>query len=243
LSFDGFAQDISRNKESHGQIVSVIEKIAETPSIALETNSVFTPETVGYLSKSIQLLVNLGVPKIILALCTTSPWDDSSLLRLKNELIDLKRFLVSYYKKTETVPLSNFKQSDKKDIFECVAGRNQMALTPDGRLWGCDLFPEYFKGKEETPEYQKYCFGDLNSFMESHEKVYPEILANYSNLRLDRFYTDYHSCNHCPELDECWVCPVNAAFASSILGKIPDWTCKVNKIFREERKLFWEELA
>lgn len=243
LSFDGVAQDISRKKGSHGQLVSAIEKISEYPDIALETNSVFTPETVEYLSESIQFLINLEVPKIVLALSTISPWDDSSLLRLKHELIYLERFLVSYYKKTKTIPLSNFWQNNKKDIFACVAGRKQMALTPDGRLWGCNLFHDYFKGKEEAPEYKKYCFGNLDSFIENHEKVYPEILANHADLRLDMFYTDSHACNRCVELRECWVCPMNAAFSSSVLGKIPDWLCKINKILRKEKKNFWEKLV
>jgi sulfatase maturation enzyme AslB (radical SAM superfamily) len=243
LSFDGIAQDISRKKGSHCQIVSVIEKMAEYPDIALKTNSVFTPETVGYLSQSIQFLMDLEIPKIILALSTISAWDDSSLLHLKHELIDLKKFLVSHYRKTGAIPLSNFRKSDKKDIFVCVAGRNRMALDPEGKLWGCHLFPDYFKEKKETVEYHKYCFGDLDSFIEDHEKIYPEILVNYADLRLDRFYTDNESCDRCLELEECWICPMNAALSSSILGKIPYWLCEINRIIRQVKKSFWEELV
>jgi sulfatase maturation enzyme AslB (radical SAM superfamily) len=243
LSFDGFAQDISRKKGSFNQIVSTIKKIVDSPDIALETNSVFTPETVDHLSESIQFLINMEVPKVFLALSTISAWDDSSLLCLEKELTDLNRFLIAHYRKTGAVPLSNFRKSDIKDVFVCVAGKNQMALAPDGKLWGCNLFPELFVDNKETQEFRKYCFGDLESFMRSHEKIYSEILANYAALRLDKFYTENQSCNRCQELLECWVCPVNAAFSSSVLGEIPDWLCEINKIFIKEKKKFWENLV
>lgn len=242
LSFDGIAQDIFRKKGSFKQIVSIIEKILESPDINLETNSVFTPATVQYLSKSIQFLTEIGIPNIYLALSKISPWDSSSLLQLKKELESLKEFFLSFYKRTETIPLSSFKRNFRKGIFACTAGKNRMALAPDGKLWGCHLFREYFKGKEGTPEYNKYCFGELDSFIEGYERIYPAVLANYSNLRMDNFYTDDSSCLQCPELEECRACPMDAALSSSVIGKIPCWTCEIKKIFRREKKLFWREL-
>lgn len=242
LSFDGFAQEISREKGDFKQIVSIIEKILKSPDIHLETNSVFTPATVGYLSKSIQFLMELGVPNINLALSKIPPWNSTSLLRLKKEVTTSKKLTLSFYKKTKYIPLSSFRKNFTKGIFTCVAGKNRMSLAPDERLWGCYLFSDYFKGKEGTQEYQKYCFGELDSFIEDHEKIYPEVLSNYSNLRMDNFYTDDSLCKKCPELEECWACPVDAAFSCSIIGKIPGWTCKIKKIFRKEKELFWKEL-
>lgn len=242
LSFDGVAQDISRKRGSYKQAVSVIEKILESPHINLETNSVFTPVTVGYFSKSIQFLMELGVPNINLALSKIPPWNSPSLFRFGKELTTLKRFILPFYRRTGAIPLSSFRRNFRKGIFACVAGKNRMTLAADGRLWGCHLFPEYLKEKERTPEYHKYCFGNLDSFIEDHERIYPEVLVNYSNLRMDYFYTDDNLCKKCPELEECWACPVDAAFSSSIIGKIPGWTCKIKKTFRKEKELFWKEL-
>lgn len=242
LSFDGFAQDIYREKGSFKQIITIIEKILESPDINLETNSVFTPATVRYLPKSIQFLMELGISNINIAFSKITPWDSSSLLRLKKELTTLKRFILPFYEKTRTIPLSSYRRNFRKGIFACVGGKNRMTLAPDGRLWGCYLFSEYFKGKEGMPEYNKYCFGGLDSFIEDHEKIYHKVLANYSNLRMDKFYTDDSFCKKCPELEECGICPMDAAFSYSIIGKIPSWTCRIKKIFRREKKLFWREL-
>lgn len=242
LSFDGFAQDTSREKGGFKQIVSVVEKILERPDIDLQTNSVFTPATVGYLSKSIQFLMETGVPNINLALSKIFPWNSSSLLRLTKELTRLRRIILPFYEKNWTTPFTSFRRNRRKRIFSCGAGKNRMTLAPDGRLWGCHLFAEYFKEKEETPEYNKYCFGMIDSFMVDHERIYPEVLANYADLCMDNFHTDDSFCRECPELEECRACPVDAAFASSVIGKIPSWTCRIKKILRKERKLFWKDL-
>lgn len=242
LSFDGFAQDISRKRGSFRQIVSIIEKLLKSPDIDLEINSVFTPATVGYLSKSIQFIIELGVPNIALSLSKISPWEHSSILQLKKELVSLKGFILSFYKRTASIPLVNFRRNSRKGIFVCFPGQNHMTLIPDSILWGCNLFPDYFKGKEGTREYLKYCFGDLDTFIENYERIYPEILSNFSNLRMDYYYTSDTFCMQCDELKECEVCPMDAAFSSSIIGKIPVWTCEIKKIFRKEKKLFWKEL-
>lgn len=242
LSFDGDAQNISRKKNSHGQVVLVMQKVMENPNIDFVTNSVFTPDTVGYLSKSIQYLMELGVPDIQLALNMIQPWDGASLQQLKEELSTVRKFILPFYKNTKTFPLSFFKRDSEHDVFICVAGEDRMALGADGLLWGCYLFPELFNGREDDPEFNKYCFGKLDRFIKDHENIYPEVLKNYSKLRMDSFYTDKNSCIECSNLLACSICPVNAALSSSILGKIPSWMCEIKKIFRDQKDLFWEEL-
>jgi sulfatase maturation enzyme AslB (radical SAM superfamily) len=242
LSFDGDAQDISRKKQSHKQIVTVMEKLLESPNIDFVTNSVFTPETVGHLSKSIRFLMELGVPDIHLALNKISPWNASSLQQLREELLSVSEFILPFYERTKTFPLSFFRRDSEKSVFSCAAGEDRMALAPDGKLWGCYLFPELFNGREENPESNKYCFGELGTFIKNYEKIYTEVRENYSKLHMDNFYTDNCSCHECSDLLECSACPVDAALSSSILGKIPTWTCEIKKIFRKQRKLFWKEL-
>ena len=242
LSFDGLAQDVSKKSGSFDHIVSVIKDIQKYPDIDLETNSVFTPATVGYLSRSIQFITELGVPNIDLSLDKINPWDSSSLSQLEKELRVLREFLISSYENTESIPLVDFRQKPKKDIFCCFAGKDRMAITPDGELWGCCLFPDFFKGKDETADHEKYCFGSLDSFIKNYETVYPEILSNFSTLRTDHFFTQETSCILCDELEECGVCPLDTAFSGTITKKIPSWICEIKKIFRKEKSLLWKEL-
>lgn len=242
VSFDGLAQDISRKSDSFEHIVSIIKKILKYPDIELETNSVFTPTTVAHLSQSIQFISGLGVPNIDFSLHKVTPWDSPSLSQFQKELTSLRGFLHSFYKRERKIPLIEFREDSKKDIFCCFAGKDRMAITPDGKLWGCCLFPDFLRDEEETEECVKYCFGDLDSFTDNYEEVYPEIISNISSLRTDHFSTPNTSCILCEELEECEVCPMDTAFSGSITKRIPPWICDIKKILREEKKIFRREL-
>jgi sulfatase maturation enzyme AslB (radical SAM superfamily) len=242
LSLDGLAQDIARKKGSYEQIIPVIERILKTQDIKLEINSVFTPKTIGYLSRSIQSLNDLGITKITFALDKIQPWDSHSIFLLEKELEAIREFTLMTFQKSGKILISDFWRRHKKEIFSCDAGKKRIALAPDGHLWGCHLFPDFFKGKEGTKEYTQFCFGTLDSFIKNHEKMYSDLMRDYANLRMDRFYTNERFCKDCSDLEDCWACPLDAAFSSSSVGKISDWACKIAKVFRKEKELFWEEI-
>lgn len=242
LSFDGLAQDVARKKGSFDHTCSSLEKLLECPDIDLETNSVFTSKTVGYLSRSIQFIVESGVPTVNLSLSNLPSWDKSALSRLKEEMSSLREYSLSFYRRTGDIPVTNLKKNSRKGVFGCFAGKDRMALSPDGSLWGCCFFSDYFRNKEKTKENLMYCFESLDSFVDNHEQVYPKILKNYSNLRMEYFFTSDNFCMLCEEMKDCVVCPVDAAFASSIIGKIPYWICQVRRILREEKLNFLRDL-
>jgi len=242
LSFDGFAQEISKKKGSFAHSVSVMEKLIASPDIVPETNSVFTAETVGYLSRSAGFIMERGVPTVNLSFSSVLPWDKSALLRLREELTSLRKLCLSFYRETGTIPVANFRKSSSQRVFGCYAGKDRMDLSPDGELWGCCLFFDYFKDTKDSRAHLKYSFGSLESFIENHEQVYLEILENYSDLRMEFFFTPHHLCAQCDEMMDCAVCPVDAALGSSFIGKIPEWVCRIRRISREERNCFHEDL-
>lgn len=242
ISFDGYSQEISRKKGSFTQIVSVINQILNYPQIKLEINSVFTQKTVGTISKSISFMLGLGFPEINLSINTTEAWNKTSIHKLKEELTNLSNSLYLHYKKTGSIPLNNFKDDFEKGIFQCAAGKDRMALTPHGNIWGCYLFSDYFQEKEKTSEYLKYCFGSLDYFIKNHKTVYPKILSNYSKLRADYFWTSEKLCMLCDNIKECRICPIDAAFSGYIIGKVTQWACQINKILLKEKKIFWKRI-
>jgi radical SAM protein with 4Fe4S-binding SPASM domain len=242
LSFDGVLQDVSRKRGSSQKIVKTIEKLLSHKDIDLEVCHVFTPETVSHLSKSIQLIMGLGVQNIFLTLSTLQPWGNDSLDQLKEELTLLRVDLISMYKQSGVVRIIGFRRNSERGIFRCSAGKDRMALTPDGKLWGCYLFPDLFKDKENTDEYSQFCFGDIDSFIKDYNNIYPKIIKNYSSLRMDNFSMSEISCRDCPDLFVCTVCPMHAALSGFPIGIIPDWICKIKKIIREEKRILWKEL-
>jgi sulfatase maturation enzyme AslB (radical SAM superfamily) len=238
LSFDGFAQDIQRKKGTFEKMVSAINELSKYPNIDLETNSVFSPQTIHYLSKSIIFLMKLGTPNIYFSLSVIKPWSQESLDTLDEELKKLRQELLIHHKKHNKIPITNFKEVRSKGIFFCAAGQDRLAISPDEQIWGCFLFPDYFKGKENSASYQKFNFGDLDNFIRNYREIFPRISKNYAHLSMDNFSTPAMKCLLCSELESCAVCPVNASFSGRPLGEIPLYLCQIQKIKIQNFKMF-----
>jgi uncharacterized protein len=243
LSFDGLAQDISRKKGSFDFLVSVIPKILERPRISLQTNSVFTSETIGYLSRSIKLITELGVRNFSVAFGHKPPWTNSSLLRQEKEIALARQYFRDQYRDIADIPWADLAEDLEKGIYRCPAGLNKMALAADGTLWGCYLFPQYFSGSEKVREARKYCFGNVDRFIKNHSAIYPRKMENYSELRMDNFSTPHGDCEMCDEIEECWICPLAAALVSGKIGRIPAEICAGAKMWRKEKRRLLEQLA
>lgn len=241
LSFDGRAQEKGRKKGSFPVVSGTLERLLDRPRIELLTNSVFTPETVADLSASIRDIVERGVRDAQISFTNHRPWGRDALARLGSELSDLRGFLLAFRRKKGYVPVTNFRASTELGIFGCRAGEDRMALSPDGRLWGCHLFYDFHK-KMKSPTAARYCFGDLDSFITHDRRIYPRILARYADLRMDYFHTPEKFCGLCRDVHDCAVCPVDAAFASGIIGRIMPVDCRIRKIVRKEKQRLWTDL-
>lgn len=242
LSFDGLVQDVQRKQGSFKNTVSSIKKLLNYPGIDLEVNSVFTHETVGCLSESIKFIMDLGVPGINFSISVIQSWNKNALLKLEEELAKLSKIILSHYKRDGNVPIKTYTRDLGKGIYYCAAGKDRFAVSSDGGIWGCDLFADYFKGKEKSPEYKKYYFGDLDIFIKNHERIYHRIFPNYARLSMDNFSTPSMKCFLCPEIEDCTVCPVNAAFSGGPFGWVPSYVCKIQKIKIREKKALEKEL-
>ena len=242
LSFDSLAQDVLRKKGSFKKTVSIVEEILNCPDIDLEINSVFTPPTVDYISDSIKFIMDLGVPDIHFSLSMIKPWNQASLLKLENEITKLVKILVDYYRREGSIPVIDFREESGKGIFYCAAGKNRMAITPDEKIWGCFLFPDYFKGKENSLDHKDFFFGTLDDFIEDHRNLYPRISAKYSRLSMDNFSTSRMECFLCPEFENCAVCPINASFSGHSIGKIPSYLCEIQKIRIKQKEKLRKEI-
>jgi hypothetical protein len=196
---------------------------------------VFTSETIRHLSRSIELIDQMGVRKFSVGFGHRRPWTSSSLLRQKKELALVRKYFRSRYQKTADVPWTDLHEQLERAIYGCAAGQNKMALAADGTLWGCFLFPQYFNGSRKIREAQKYCFGDVDTFIDNHNQHYPRTMENYAALRMDNFSTPDGSCAMCHEIEECWICPLAAALVSRKIGRIPALVCGGAKMWRREK--------
>jgi hypothetical protein len=240
LSFDGLAQDLQRKSDTYGLLASAIPRIAARPGLSFETNSVFSAEHVGLLSGSVRDLVRMGVTRFDVNLAHKPPWTASSLDSLRDELRLVGDHFLSGYERLSDIPWTGFGERAEGTVHYCTAGRDQMALSARGEVWGCPVFPHYFAGRSRTAEYRKYCFGDLASFASDPRRIYADKIARYFELSMDRFATPERACRDCEDLEGCWACPLAAALSTGEIGRVPAWSCRAAKIFKEEKRLFLE---
>jgi sulfatase maturation enzyme AslB (radical SAM superfamily) len=234
LSFDGLAQEITRGKATQKNIVKAIETMLRYPAISLETNSVFAPRTVGYLSKSIKFILDLGVQSANFSLSATDFWDQASLLKFKDEISKLREIALSIKKSGGSIPIKMFSEEKEKGIFYCAAGKDRLAITTEGQVWGCYLFADYSRKKRKASEFHKYYFGTLDDLIAKGRIAYSKTISNYSWLSMDNFKTEETDCFLCPELEYCQICPISAALSGLPLGRIPSHLCKIQRIKHAE---------
>ncbi len=240
LSFDGLAQDISRRKGSFDALSRIIPGILARPRIALETNSVFSVETVGYLAESVEYLIRLGVPKLDVHFAHTPPWTPAALRRLEDEISRTRDFFLTRYHRLRDIPWADFYQEPGRAVHYCPAGRDRMALSAQGTLWGCAVFPHYRRDDPGPSGCREFCFGDVDSLMKDPHGIYAEKIASYAELRMDRFSTPERSCLMCEEIERCWICPLAAGLTSGEIGRIAAASCERAGILRRGKRRFLE---
>jgi uncharacterized protein len=236
LSYDGLAQEITRGKNDIDTWTELFKSIDNNyPDIKFKTNSIFTPQTLPLLADSVQFLSALGVRNKF-ALSKTNDWNTVDLAEYQIQFNAVAEAAYSDYIMNGTTLVDNFKgitSPPTEGLFACSACKNRMAISPEGYLWGCFLFHDYFKQKEKTDEFEKYSLGHLEDFIPNHNTLWLEKCSNYSRLRIDNFWTDSTYCFSCDKVYQCNICPIAAAYSSheaGELGYIPPHLCKINKI-------------
>lgn len=232
LSYDGMAQK-DRDAGSVGAVESALENLLRLYPAGYMVNSVFTPRTVPLLAASIGALLKRGHQRLRFALDTCVPWRRADLAALKDQLDRVAALCLEPRRKTRGNPLENFASKEKKGVFACFAGRDRLALLPDRTVWGCDRFHTLFGRDPANPDYARYCFGTIEEFMSKSAKALAAEAANYAELRQDYFFSEKKElCSLCDDLENCSVCPAQAALATRTLAVIPSWTCRIRRITR-----------
>jgi hypothetical protein len=157
-------------------------------------------------------------------------------------LADLREFSVNFYRQTDAIPCAFFQEKPGFALGRCTGAQTHLSLTPDNRLWGCQLFFDYAKIRNEDSVSRLYSFGCLDHFIENYDIIYPEIQGNYKKIRQRNCWTSEKECRYCRYSFRCSFCPLDVSFSSPELWEIPIWVCEIKKISWEAMNLFWKEL-
>lgn len=239
LSFDVLSQDITRKADSFGAMVSLIQRLQKYENISLETNSVFIPDTVKTLSDSMKFLWEIGVQRIRYSFSYIEQWEKEAISDFEREMEKLKKFMGKIYNETQKIPIINFLEKQDPKIRYCPAGLDRISITPNGEIWGCPLFYDYFKRLGDPVERKEFLFGSIGESKAKFDNIYPRISENYAALTMENFSTPEMHCFLCPNIAKCVVCPIASSFSGSSLKTIPHFICEIQKIkIREESDYF-----
>jgi MoaA/NifB/PqqE/SkfB family radical SAM enzyme len=235
LSHDGVHQDLNRRPGSAARLAQTLKCLVDCPGIRLSVNCVVTPATVRDLPATVRLLLGLGAPRLILAWDRCVPWGDREIRVLAEALREVRPLLPPAHPDEADEPVATTASGPApRRVFRCPAGEERLALAADGTLWGCHLFADYFRGRENTDEFPRFCLGDIGRFDPAGLERRDGPRAHYRNLTMNACLTPDRFCMFCGELFDCAICPMDAALSSGCIGRIPEWYCRFERILRSD---------
>ena len=237
LSFDGLAQETHRKKGSLPVLCGALERLQASPRIRFGVNAVFTPKTVPLLADSVRFLADSGGRDIRISTALNLRWPLSSIEELGRQIRGVRLWTAAEFRRGNGIPVANFREGfdAEKRPFTCGAGRDRMAISPEGDVWGCHLFPDLFRIRSRAREIGAFRFGRLRD-PESFPRDPAAILDRHSALGRDETSVSGRWCLFCPARESCEVCPLQAAFAGGRIAAIPPHICAIQRLWIAEKK-------
>jgi sulfatase maturation enzyme AslB (radical SAM superfamily) len=230
LSFDGSAQDRQRAAGSEPGLRSLIRRVRDGGRIRLVTNSVFTPESVGDLSRSLRELIETGVPSVRFNLSYLKPWRTDDIRVFDREMAALEKFLCRHYQTTGRRPVRSLTDLASPRLRHCPAAGDRLAVDPLGRIWGCAIFSDEARSSGGPAAARRYSLGLLGDGAASFKKRAVRAVAAYAAFSMDRVQGGTGPCAACPELGRCWICPAVLAMAGGGWRQVPAFVCDLQRI-------------
>ncbi|HTY64329.1 MAG TPA: radical SAM protein [Acidobacteriota bacterium] len=213
------------------------------------------PETISFLSNSIQYLLEKDVREIFISSCTTPypGWQADKIHELDEVFARIAELSRNHVEKTGSIPVVWLRKATDEipqmgtgiSICSGLNGKT-LAMDLDGQLYTCPMFVE---------SYQKFPSGSLMEQQLSKLKLGnvrdPEVhnrrAALAESARMENVWicpegcsSSYGNCDECEYYGRCSVCPVSVWQASSASGprRIPDFICAFNKVALKYRDRF-----
>jgi hypothetical protein len=213
----------------------------------------FVPDTVSFLARSVQYLLEKDVREIFISSCTTPypGWQADKIHTLDEEFARIAELSRNHVEQTGSIPVVWLRKATDEipqrgtGISVC-SGLNgkTLAMDLDGQLYTCPMFVE---------SYQKFPPGSLMeqvSMLKLGDVKDPEVrnrrAALAESARISELWkpqegcSSYGNCDECEYYGRCIVCPVSVWQASSASGprRIPDFICAFNKVALKYRDRF-----
>ena len=185
-----------------------------------------TPETVGRLAADIKELHSLGINQFIVGPATGVKWDNESVKRFSEQIIDASHWYAEQKKRGAALKLS-FAEADRESGFTyygCGAGRARVAVDIDGVIYGCAKLASAHRSGSGV-----MAIGNVFDDVPISSPVKRAALFK-------RTLWERKRCEKCKILSTCHGgCPAANYTATGSMYKQPDYECRMNKVVQKAK--------
>jgi len=234
LSFDGLAQEMNGRGTTPGQMETVISRLRKTEHIGWFTHSVFTRESIHLLADSMVYLGEIGVRKATFSLDLKSVWESDDLRQFTEQVRGLRQRLAGGKKHHESFEILNFSGHSSLNGMTCSAGKDRLAVSADGRIWGCQAPAAHAGNGSGFPEVSAYCLGDVYEMSPRSMGDPMDRRKEMEAMQMDLLFAPDAPCTSCRHLIHCDLCPYELSLLMRKWGTIPAWVCEIARISDRE---------
>lgn len=182
VSIDGDEETHNKARSKHKIIAENIKKMISL-GVNVNARMTYSPETVDKLSQNISYVHSLGINRIMHQGVEEANWDEKSVLEFK----DQTKKIINFVQKNPNVKLTYIsrilKDCQSSHGLLCKAGKEMIALLPNGDIYPCHRFASR----------EKFCLGNaMNRFSRG--------------LFLDITRDGIRACKNCKAKNICHTC-------------------------------------
>lgn len=227
VSHDGLWQNETRPGVPAFLTLDHLEKLlASFPGIESEYNCVCPPQRIGRLRDNILFFQGKTDRPVSFGLDSISPWTGESLSALD---LELKRIRSAGLEKS----CPDFFTPPEPGRFICDS-RNRISVDPDGFIWGCHEYCDLFRRNPKAGPLERHRVGHID--MPTPELR--ELISRWPACALheqSQWMAGNKACLLCDQFLFCRQCPVNGAYSSGFIGRLPPWVCSIQRVLARHR--------
>jgi uncharacterized protein len=239
LSLDGGRETHDRHRcrpDGRGSFEDIVKRLPILKGVQgwLGTRMTVTPDTVGDLTRSVQVLTDLGLNQFIIGDHLQGTWTSGHIAVLQEQWVAVGEFYTRLRSAGHPIRMTVFEPSqrderDNTNCWGCEAGRDKITVLPSGDIYPCARFVD------KAGIQDQFWLGHID-FGLTAERTRRELTDERDVIR--------YRCMKCGERSVCMGgCPATNYLCTGSPFVAPRIECAMRRFWtklRRERPEFWE---
>lgn len=227
ISHDGLWQQQTRpGIPAHMTLAHFEALLTLFPTIPARYNCICPPSQIDRLTDNILHFRAMTSRPVHFGLDSISPWDEEALSKLDRELT-----LIREKGLVDACP--TFFTPPKPGQFTC-SSETRLTIDPEGYIWGCHQFYDLFQQQPGCGSLTRHRVGHVDM----PQGDLKSLLADWpacEGYEQRQFLAGDEACLVCDQFRFCAQCPVNGAYTTHVLQRLPPWVCGIQKVLQKHR--------